>query len=466
MSAYDDQSAAHRRQRVIGALVGSVVGDALGAPFEFGPGGRFSARFPAPARGSATEMCGGQGWQPGEWTDDTQMGLLVAASLLEHGDLDEADLWQRFVAWVDAGPADVGIQTRQVLSASGDWRTAARRHFEAGHRAAGNGSIMRTIPAAVFYARAGTAATAHAARRISALTHGDPAAGEGCAIYHRLIAAALDGDDPLAVLPDALADVPADLRPEWAEVLNEKWTPKNARQPNGAVWPTLGTAVWALRQTWSFENALRAVVDLGGDTDTVACVTGGLLGAAYGIQAIPSRWTTPLRGVVPGHQPPARDLAGLQRLALQLAGEPADASPPPAPGHGIDPVEIEPGLWLSDIGGVRRAPEDAVVISLCRTFGHVTHRDRRQVYLTDDEHNLDPVTVLRDVVSTIDALHAEDRPVAVHCWGGASRTGLVLRGWLRHTRGLSAADATAEAQRLWPHTAVWTSQFDEALERL
>ena len=77
----------HRSHRVAGALVGSAVGDALGAPFEFGPPGQFSARFPTPARGTRTEMCGGGSldWEPGEFTDDTQMALLVATSLVERG---------------------------------------------------------------------------------------------------------------------------------------------------------------------------------------------------------------------------------------------------------------------------------------------------------------------------------------------------------------------------------------------
>src|SRR3954451_547211 len=87
-----------RAHRVAGALIGSAVGDALGAPFEFGPPGRFSARFPTEARGVATEMCGGGslGWEPGEFTDDTQMALMVAESLIENDGLDEADLSERF----------------------------------------------------------------------------------------------------------------------------------------------------------------------------------------------------------------------------------------------------------------------------------------------------------------------------------------------------------------------------------
>src|SRR4051794_41275710 len=98
----------HRSHRVAGALVGSTVGDALGATFEFGPPGQLSARFPVPARGAKTEMCGGGslGWEPGEFTDDTQMGLLVATSLVERGRLDESDVFDRFRTWAAAHPPD------------------------------------------------------------------------------------------------------------------------------------------------------------------------------------------------------------------------------------------------------------------------------------------------------------------------------------------------------------------------
>src|SRR4051794_5897020 len=121
----------HRSHRVAGALVGSAVGDALGAPSEFGPPGRFSARFPSPARGSKTEMCGGGslGWEPGEFTDDTQMALLVATSLVDRGELDEADVFERFGRWAAAGPPDIGNQTRAVLSSGLPWTTAAAEHF-------------------------------------------------------------------------------------------------------------------------------------------------------------------------------------------------------------------------------------------------------------------------------------------------------------------------------------------------
>src|SRR5687768_2138071 len=162
----------HRSHRVAGALVGSAVGDALGAPFEFGPPGQFSARFSAPARGAKTEMCGGGslGWEPGEFTDDTRMALLVAESLLENDGLAEADLFDRFRRWAEAEPPDIGNQTRAVLRSGRPWDVAAAEHFAATGRAAGNGSLMRATPSAIWFSRFGTEATMDAARRISALT--------------------------------------------------------------------------------------------------------------------------------------------------------------------------------------------------------------------------------------------------------------------------------------------------------
>src|SRR3954466_7817289 len=104
----------HRSHRVAGALVGSTVGDALGAPFEFGPPGQFSSRFPSPARGAKTEMCGGGSlrWEPGEFPDGPRLALALAESLAERGGLDEADVFDRFRAWLKGGPPDVGNQTR------------------------------------------------------------------------------------------------------------------------------------------------------------------------------------------------------------------------------------------------------------------------------------------------------------------------------------------------------------------
>ncbi|MFF0262100.1 ADP-ribosylglycohydrolase family protein [Streptomyces microflavus] len=305
---------APRAGRVAGAVIGSAVGDALGAPFEFGPAGVFSARFPD----GVSTLSGGGGWDPGEATDDTQMAVLVGESLLERGGLDLPDVFDRFRRWAAGEPKDIGLQTEDVLTNGEPWDLAAALHFQVNGRAAGNGSLMRATTSAVYFAPAGRARTMDAARRLAALTHGDRAAWEGTAVFHELVRVALAGDDPLAALPETLGEVQADHRPRWAAVLAPGWHPALATEFNGAVWPCLGTALWALRTTDTFEAALAAAVDVGGDTDTVAAVTGGLAGAVYGIDAVPDRWTGLLHVPLPGHGDRVLRTPDLLILAEQL----------------------------------------------------------------------------------------------------------------------------------------------------
>jgi ADP-ribosylglycohydrolase len=305
-------------ERAVGAVVGSAVGDALGAPFEFGPEGAFTARFPHPGQGG--EMCGGGGWDPGEATDDTQMAVLVGESLLERDGLDLPDVFRRFRRWAAAEPKDIGLQTEAVLDSGDPWDTAAALHFRTSQRAAGNGALMRAATSAVRFAGRGREATMDAARRLAALTHGDRAAWEGTAVFHELVRVALTEGDPLAALPGTLTAVHPGHRERYAVVLAPDWHPDLATEFNGAVWPCLGSAVWAVRTTSSYEDAVRAAVDLGGDTDTVAAVTGGLAGAVYGAGAIPERWTEPLHVPLPGFGERVLRVAELTELARRLAG--------------------------------------------------------------------------------------------------------------------------------------------------
>jgi ADP-ribosyl-[dinitrogen reductase] hydrolase len=456
-----------RSHRVAGALIGSAVGDALGAPFEFGPPGQFTTRFPVAARGVATEMCGGGslGWAPGEFTDDTQMALLLASSLVQQGELDEADVFERFRTWARADPPDIGNQTRAVLRSGRPWHAAAAEHAARSGHAAGNGSLMRTTPAAIRFSRDGRDATMDAARRISALTHGDPATGEGCAVFHELVRVALDGGDPLAAVPTALAHVAPEHRDRWAAVLAPDWTPEQASESNGAVWPTLGQAVWALRQGGSFAEVLRLVIDLGGDTDTVAAVAGGLAGAVYGIAGIPIRWTSVVHGRVPGHGATVWRLALLHHLAAALDGSTEGPYEPPQTPR-LEPREVAEGVWAADLDGARHSSPEFAVVSLCRTGDRFPHEVQRFAYLTDDDGNSELDVVLADVLDDMAALRADGKPVLVHCFAGQSRTGLVLRAWLRRTQGLSAAEATEHVRARWPHLSEWNADFTAALERV
>jgi ADP-ribosyl-[dinitrogen reductase] hydrolase len=455
------------RQRALGAVLGSAVGDALGAPFEFGPARQYSSRFSQPVVGGIGEMGGGGGfgWAPGEFTDDTQMAIVQAESILEHGGIDGADLFERFRVWA-ADASDVGVQTSSVLRSGRPWDTAAGEHFRRNPRSgAGNGSLMRSTPSAVHFAPGSVEETIDAARRLSAITHGDPAAGWGAAIHHVMVRAALHGDDPFEALTELLEQLPDD-QDRYRRMLADDWAPEAMEVPNGSVWGCLAQAVWAVRTTGTFVDALIAAIDLGGDTDTVAAVTAGLAGAIYGVQAIPSRWTTYLHGHITTTDG-RRTYRGadLQHLTLRLLGsEPGPAQPPD---QRRGPTEIAPGLHAADLAAATDVPNDWAVLSLCRVGDRFAdHPVRRELYLIDQTgggHNADLACVVTDAVDTIDAFLAEHRDVVVHCHGGASRTGLVLRAWLMRHHGWNEPAATAHLAERWPHLGLWNDDFTEFL---
>jgi ADP-ribosyl-[dinitrogen reductase] hydrolase len=411
----------HRSHRVAGALVGSAVGDALGATFVGGPPGELSRRFPAPARGARTEMCGSC---PGEFTEITQTALILVSSLVDRGGLDEADLADRLPTDADG------------------WQT----------------------PAAIWFSRFGSETSAGATRRIAALTGSDSAAGEVGEVFGELMRVALDGGDKLAAIPTALSLVSDEERERATTVLVPDRTPNQATEATGE-WSTLGRAIWALREGRDFAEVMRLAIDLGGDTSGVESLAGGLAGALFGMGGIPMRWSSALHGRVPWLGDRRWGLADLQELAAALDGKPLQHYSPGVIPR-IGPREVLPGIWAGNLDGARYSEKDFAVISLCRLGDPFPHQVHRMAYIADNDYNADIDTVLEDVLEDMAALRAEGYRLLVHCHGGASRTGLVLRAWLMRTEGIGVEEATAYVAERWPHLGLWNGSFNEALERV
>ena len=447
------------RHRALGAVIGSAIGDALGAPFEFGEPRKYSKRFPRPVLGGIGELIGNQVWEPGEFTDDTQMAIVQAESILARGGIDGADLFKRFQVWA-SGAKDVGVQTRAVLGSDLPWNESARSYYQRNpNKGAGNGSLMRATPTAVRFAAASAEETFDAARHTSTVTHGDPAAAWGTALFHLMIRAALRGQDPFAALDAALADLPSD-QARYREMLDVRWQPANTNLTNGTVWTCLAQAVWAVRTNAdSFADAVTSAIDLGGDTDTVAAVAGALAGARVGIQAIPSRWVTYVHGYITTPEGRRTYRANdLQDLTMRLLG--STGAPEASLGRREGPTEIETGVFAADLGAASGVDRDWAVLSLCRVGGCFSdHPIRREVFLLDDENNPGLSSVVEDCLSTIDAWRTEGRTVVVHCQGGASRTGLILRAWLMRKYGWSSVEATKHLKSRWPCLGEWNESF-------
>lgn len=343
-----------QHDRALGMVLGSAVGDALGAGYEFG-----SASY----RGRPDMIGGGLGnFAPGEWTDDTAQAVAILDAVADGLDLRTAPGLDRVAAniheWFDAGPPDVGNQTAQVLRRAARLaggtptgaqlaKAAEQVHDETG-RSAGNGSLMRTAPVVLAYlgpdADAGPtdAALADAAMRVSALTHFQDLAQEGTALWCLMLRhTVLTAEYPsTATISDAIPNPD-----RWLDLLRE------AERRNPGDFTQNTWVVGALQAAWSaithtpadgadrgssdqdeaglFARGLATAIGIGVDTDTVAAIAGALLGARWGASAIPEQWLRLLHGWAPASRGGLLDAIGLTALVERTIGAgPAEGGVP------------------------------------------------------------------------------------------------------------------------------------------
>jgi ADP-ribosyl-[dinitrogen reductase] hydrolase len=277
--------------RAEGVLLGLACGDALGRPVEFRSPGAIEAEY-----GDLTEMVGNgtHGKPAGTITDDTEQALCIARSLVERGEFAPEDIAERFVAWYNGGPFDIGIMTADALGRIDrgvSWNDAGQDVWEAKPEGsnAGNGSVMRCAPLALAFA-GDWDTLQRVSRDLSRITHADPRCTHGCAALNLTIAALLDSDEqPLASALDALhPDAPDNLL-GVLELLPDD-IDSTELQNSGFVLHTLQAALYHALTADSAESAIVNAVNEGGDTDTIGAVAGAVAGARFGASAIPERW--------------------------------------------------------------------------------------------------------------------------------------------------------------------------------
>jgi ADP-ribosyl-[dinitrogen reductase] hydrolase len=206
---------------------------------------------------------------PGYWTDDSSMAFCIAESFARLGKYDRADIANNFVRWYREGfwsslphSFDVGLATREACRAIA--RDGSLVNGEEDSQ--GNGSIMRFAPSYLIARALGRPEVIH---EISDITHASQGVRRTC-------------DRFAAILDELLASGETTAVSRYA----------SREECNNSGWciSTLESALWALHSTSSFEDALVAAVNLGGDADSIGAVCGQLAGAKYGFTAIPERW--------------------------------------------------------------------------------------------------------------------------------------------------------------------------------
>ncbi len=291
-----------RQDRIAGGLWGLLVGDALGVPYEFHPPHELPPREALEMAPPAQFRRAHAGVPPGTWSDDGAQALALLASLLDCGALDLDDFGRRLVAWYEQGELavdrrvfDVGVQTAAAIRAMlrGVPAHAAGPSDE---HANGNGSLMRVLPLALWH-RGGDAELVRDAHAQSLLTHGHLRAQVCCAQYclwaRRLLSGVADAWEQAVAALRAIygAESPAYAELEWH--IRPHDLPEG--RGSGYVVDCLRSARLALQEP-SYAEVVRAAIALGHDTDTTACVAGGLAGIRDGVAAIPEHWMSQLRG--------------------------------------------------------------------------------------------------------------------------------------------------------------------------
>ena len=293
-----------KQDQIKGAIYGLLIGDAVGVPYEF----NLPEQLPPYDQIDMIMPINFQKTYPkipfGIWSDDGAQALCLLDSLLYKNKLDPEDFMSRMCNWyqhgymaVDFEVFDVGIQTAESIRKY-LLGTPLNQVAKDDEQANGNGSLMRVLPLAIWHTGSDEQLIQDAYAQ-SHVTHAHLRAKVCCALYCLWAKSILNGfkieqawNDAVAKLRNYFQD-----KPENLEQLEFYIRPDELEKGHGSgyVVDCLKSARYALQQP-TYQDVIKTAIALGRDTDTTACVAGGIAGLYYGFDAIPQTWVEQLRG--------------------------------------------------------------------------------------------------------------------------------------------------------------------------
>lgn len=269
--------------RAHGCLLGQLAGDALGSAVEFQSRAAIYRSHPEGVR----DLVDGGTWNliAGQPTDDSEMALALARSIVREAGYDAAAVTGAYIGWKRSGPFDIGFTTSSGIA-------ALERGLRSTSDSQSNGALMRVSLIGIF-AQGDPLRAAEIARQDAALTHPSMVCQASNAAFAAAVAVGIAGGSPRDMMAAAEraagSDSAADLVRERLSVARQAM-PGDFQSHMGWVLTALQNAFYWLGQGAPLEEAVIATVAQGGDTDTNAAICGALLGAAQGRAAIPARW--------------------------------------------------------------------------------------------------------------------------------------------------------------------------------
>ncbi len=275
--------------RAQGCLLGQLIGDSLGSLVEFRQLSEIHRMYPDGVR----DMADGGTWNTlaGQPTDDSEMALILARSLVAQGKFDPAEVKKGYRYWLDSGPFDVGNTISSGLSG---WHSQGSQ---------ANGAMMRISPLGIFGVNYTLEEVAEWARQDAAITHIHPVCLEANALFAMAITHAVGTGCSAGELYSQVVrwaqemDARASLKETIAGAADSP--PDDFVDKMGWVLIAFRNALWQLLHAENVEEGILDTVMRGGDTDTNAAICGALLGAVYGREAVPARWIDTIRNCRP-----------------------------------------------------------------------------------------------------------------------------------------------------------------------
>lgn len=288
-------------------LIGSAVGDALGVPVEF-KSRQYLQQNPV------TDMMGYGTYNmpPGTFSDDSSMMFCLAESLCNGYNVN--DIAEKFQMWMHEGywtadgeVFDVGISTRKAINRL----RVVKNPIEAGSTSEsdnGNGSLMRILPLAIFTKDLSIDERCEIVKEVSSITHAHNRSVLACIYYIEFALNVLDAEN----LEEAYLNTNFWLKLflEENEIYKNEFTyferilsgklidlKEDEINSTGYVMDSLEASIWCLLHTSSYKDCVLKAVNLGHDTDTIACIAGGIAGIYYDAETIPTNWIEQLARV-------------------------------------------------------------------------------------------------------------------------------------------------------------------------
>jgi len=285
-------------------LLGYAIGDALAAPIED------VIRDPAMGHQKVTDYIKAMPshpiahLEPGQYSDETQLMLVVAESLAEKRMFSVDDLSHRLVDWYQMQklrtawrfPGNTMMKACRKLAAGIPWT-------QAGFPSAGVIASARSIPIALAMWRS-PGVLKDALDKSCRITHTDPRAVAGAIVLATVIRMGLEGSEPAAdVIVNAAIERSQGFAPEIVRRLKTmrdalRVEPPAAMQQIGvsgfAMEAVPAALYWFLRHPRKFDEMIVGAANVGGDADAIAAMAGAMFGAYNGLSAIPDRWQAKL----------------------------------------------------------------------------------------------------------------------------------------------------------------------------